>query len=145
MPAAASVGIDRGRRRPSAKAPVPKVILAWPARRQPWPNRAACWSTRLAVIGSRPQAPKSPAVGRISASASIGTPNRRHSSGSHWPVFEVHQAGARGRGGIGGVGARQPVEEEAVAGAEPQLALGASSGLASGRWSMIQRSLLAEK
>ena len=33
-----------------------------------------------------PAVPNAPTVGRISGSASMGTPNRRHSSGSHCPV-----------------------------------------------------------
>ncbi len=37
---------------------------------------------------------------------------------------EIHQAGPRGGGDVGGIDPRQAVEEEAVAGAEPQAATG---------------------
>jgi hypothetical protein len=33
---------------------------------------------------------------------------------------EIHQAGARGGGDVGGIDSREAIEEEAVAGAEPQ-------------------------
>ena len=101
---------------------MPKVILAWPPWRQPWPNRAACWSTTLATMGRPPIDPKAPAVGRISAQRLDRHAEQAAQLRIPLSGIEVHQAGARGRGDVGGVDAGQAVEEEAVAGAEPELA-----------------------
>ena len=43
-----------GPRTTSSMPPVPKVILAWPGREQPWPMSDACWSPAIPAIGGAP-------------------------------------------------------------------------------------------
>ncbi len=101
-----------------------------PGAKQAWPTVAACWSPAMPRIGigaprmAASVMPKSAAQSRTSGSIARGTRNSRSRSSSHAPVWMSSSSVRAGVGGVGGVhaAAGQPPEQEAVDGAEQQLA-----------------------
>ena len=100
------------------------------ARSTPGRSVAACWSPAMPRIGmgapnsSGSVAPNSAALSRTSGSMARGTPKMPQQLVVPGAGVDVEQAGARGVGRVGRVHApaRQPPQQEAVDGAEGELA-----------------------